>query len=530
MSLIDCIADRFVRTGRELAIDLASGNHVRLVVSPSGEAAQQLAWAARCDVAYAEAGDGTSALVDYGLCGPSHRFEAWGTKGAGVGNARLELAVTELFEVDRERAHVLRLFGPPRSGKSAALARLARIARLRGFVPFAVQLLQSPLASVLDGRSVFLIDDGRGAGLRVLLDVLLRSPRPHVLIQAAVEDAPGLPNICLSRSSPRRTHVSVITRAAERAPVYGASAPASAWPVPGDVLSLRQQIDEGVRRLDEGRHAAGERALRQAVGGLMRRGEWGSAADGSITLASSLLRRGRARDAKALLDGARESCRKAPGDLLLIRASALSGVALVDLGRLDEAETVLAAAQTVAVHADDGRSLPPVALALARCRFWRGRYADAWDALRLLRDRELTDIERVRVDVMRARLAVADDDLAAATQFSADATARAGSMGKLVARAEAACGAAFVRLAAGDLAALRHDCAACIAAARTSRDPLRQLRAELILCEMLRRGGLRDEALRVFARARRIPSSSLPRCRTRSAASCPSPGKVASDS
>ena len=251
--------------------------------------------------------------------------------------------------------------------------------------------------------------------------------------------------------------------------------------------------------------------MRDAVGGLTRRGEWAGAAEGWLALAESLLKRGRARDAKAIVEGAREACRKAAGDRLLISAATLSGVALVDLGRLDEAEAVLSAALTVAAHADDRRSLPPVALALARCRFWRGQYADGRDALRVLLDCEMEDGLRVRFDVMRARLAVAEGEVAGAIGLCAGASERAARTDLPAIVAEAAYGAAVAHLAAGDLAAVRQDVATCRIAARAARDPLRLFRAQLLLCEQLRRSGARDEALTAFSRARRVPGSALPR-------------------
>src|SRR6185312_13139180 len=172
---------------------------------------------------------------------------------------------------------------------------------------------------------------------------------------------------------------------------------------------------------------------------------------------------------------------------------------------------VLSAAQTVAAHADDRMSLAPVAVALARCRFWRGQFADARDALRLLLDAALDDGQRARAEAMRSRIAVAEGDIAAAVELAAAATERAGGMASPGLRAEASCAAAFAHLAAGDLAAVRRDVGACSAAARAARDPLRQLRGDLLLCEALRRGGRREEALKAFARARRLPSSMLPK-------------------
>src|SRR5204863_4260675 len=112
----------------------------------------------------------------------------------------------------------------------------------------------------------------------------------------------------------------------------------------------------------------------------------------------------------------------------------------------------------------------------------------------------------------------------------AAAMQRAEATGRPAPVAEAAYGAAFARLAAGDLPALRQDVAACIAASRASRDPLRQLRAELLLCEQLRRSGERDEAMRSLVRVRRIPSSALPRilrCRREMVAEILAPGDAA---
>ncbi len=509
---LQCIADRFALTDRSHAIDLATGATVTIAIVSAGARDEQAAWLQRC----AERDD----LLDYGLFGPSSRFEAFGSRPPYAGATTIvEGAIAELFETAFRVARVLRLFGPAGCGKSSAVLRLARQARLHGFVPFAVTLLGSPLAVVLEGRSVVLIDDEQDGRLRALADVALLSPRPHVLIQLSKHDAAGIPSLRLPepvgigkiRSGLRRRTVPVISRAAERAPVYGAASATMPWPVAGEVLALRDKVDRAVHHLNEGRHAPGERGLRQAIGGLTRRGEWASAAGGSLALAASLLKRGRPREAKAIVDAAREACRKAPGDRLLIAAATLSGVALTDLARLDEAETVLTAAQTVAAHADDHGALPGVALALARCRFWRGQYADAREALRLPPDTDLSDDVRVRADVLQARLAVGEDDVASAVSLAAEAQSRAEIVGRPGLRAEAACGAAFAHLAAGDLAALRQDVERSKAASGAARDPLRYVRAQMLLCEQLRRGGSRDDAARIFERVRRIPASALPR-------------------
>jgi len=530
MPHIECIADRFVMTDRGEAIDLATGEGVKIVVAAAGGRDDQLRWARRCDARYRRWSPAAANLVDYGRYGESRCFEAWTADGGRAPidpscvchvERGIEAALAELFDGHGRAPRVLCLFGPRGSGKSTMLRRLARCARLDGFIPFAVELLESPLAAVIEGRSIFLIDDERRAGVRVLADLALRSERPHVVIHASTRDARGIPSVGLpplpvphgARCGARRNPVAVISRAAERAPAYGGPAPAAAvpWPVPGEVLALRRHVEDGIRYLADGRHAPGERRLRQAIGGLTRRSDWAGAAEGSLALAASLLKRGRPRDAKAVIDAAREACRKAPGDRMLIAAAALSGTALVDLGRLDAAETVLAAAHTVAAHAGDRESLPPVALALARCRFWRGHYTDARDALRLLPDGGLDEGLRVRADLMRSQLAIAEDDVAGAVGMCAGAVERAAAAGDPALVAEAACASAFAHLAAGDLDALRRDVAACTAAARAARDPLRQLRAQLLLCEQFRRAGAFDAAIRAFRPARRIPATALPR-------------------
>jgi DNA-binding NtrC family response regulator len=571
MSGLHCIADRFVTTDRHHAIDLATGARVRVTVSSISDCDEHARWVSRCDAHYRLCAFGGDNLVDFGLCGASYRFEAWqvtnaqsvpvGIVGIEHIERRVEAALTELFEGDRLTPRVIGLFGPRGSGKTRVLGRLARTARLNGFVPFAVDLLDSPLAAAIDGRSVCLIDDERGSRSSVLVELTLRSPRPHVFLRSSIDDIGGIPNVRLAKLASHALVSSVVpfasvpdavvrraaeqsggnpgrfiglinpsghsrvrfdsgrspvagsSRAAEQAPIYGAAAPATSavWPIPGEVATLRRQIQEGIRHLHDGRHAPGERELRQAIGGLTRRSEWAEAAEGSLALAASLLKRGRAHDAKVVVDTARDGCRRAPGDRLLIAAAALSGMASIDLGRLDEAETVLSAAQAVAVQGDHRSAVTDVALALARVRFWRGRYVDARDTLRLLLDAELDAPARVRVDVMRTRIAVALDDVASAVATSAGAVERADALARFDLVAAATCAAAFAHLAAGDLAAVRRDVAACAVASRATRDPLRRVRAELLLCEHLRRAGLLEEARRTFVPLRRMPTSALPR-------------------
>jgi transcriptional regulator with GAF, ATPase, and Fis domain len=575
MTRVECIADRFVMTDRRRAIDLATGETVTMIVAAAGDREEHARWVSRCDALYDLHAFGMDNLVDFGRCGQSHRFEAWQPARrpqaalpiAAVRHIErpVERALAELFEQPGLSPRCVCVFGPRGCGKTRLLARLARSARTEGFIPLAVDLLDSRLSAVIDDRSVCLIDDERSSPVAVLAEVAMRSRRPHVVLRASTEDTRGLPSVRLTKLSsqalassvvvgagvsaaalrraaaradgnpgrfislinpasavparrsalfdPRRHAVAGKSRVAEQAPVYGGTAsPApGVWPVPAEVTALRRQAQEGIRHLEDGRHAPGERDLRQAIGGLTRRGEWTEAAEGSLALAASMLKRGRPQDARVVLDGVRDVCRRAAGERLVILAATLSGSASIDLGRLDEAETVLAAAQTVAAHDECRAALVPVSIALARARFWRGQYADAQAALRPVTEGDLGTSDRVRVDVMRARLALAHDDIATAVATSAEAVERADALARFDLVALATSAAAFAHLVAGDLTAVRRDVAACAAASRATRDPLRRVRAELLLCEHLRRAGLLDEARRTFAPLRRLPASALPR-------------------
>jgi transcriptional regulator with GAF, ATPase, and Fis domain len=470
-------------------------------------------------------------------------------------------ALSELFDEPRagqsRGPQIVGIWGPEGSGKTTAVYELARAARLKGFVPVSVGVLASPLATAIDGRSVFLIDDGLSAWPRRLIDAAMRSPRAHVVVCVSREDVRGIPSVGLPRLSPallaaavrpikaggdprvRRAaeragglpgrfvrllqgsayapDVRAVARAAERAPVYGASpvaapeSPTSAlWPVPDELCDLRQRMDAAIGQLAAGHHAPGDRALRQAIGGFARRGDWAGAGSGSLALGASLLKRGRAREAKATADAARGYCQRMPDERASIALATLSGTAWIDLGRLDEAESVLGAAVAVARRSDEEAAGAAAALALARCQFWRGQYAEAEAVLAPYRDATLDEATIVRLDAMKSRIAVGRFELATAVEIAARAVARADSLASPALLAEAACAGGFAHLAVSDVAALQRDVTACLAAARIARDPLRAFRARLMLAEQLRRAGRRADSLDVLDLLKRIASAGLP--------------------
>jgi DNA-binding NtrC family response regulator len=472
-------------------------------------------------------------------------------------------AIAELLDQYDSAPHVVGICGVAGAGKTTTVRQLARAARLHGYVPISARLLETPLADALKGRSALIIDDDALVGVQSLVDVAIRWPRRHVFLTTS-RDPVGRYEVVLNRLAPdalagavlpaalahvpavrraavraqgvpgtfvgllhgagiaRKGPTPTASRAAEHTPSYGgafatgthprsASSPErTTWPAPGELAGLRRSMAAALALLRAGRHAPGDRALRQAIGALARRGIWTSAADGSLALAASLLKRGRPRDAIDVLDSAREYSRRSGETHAMLQVGTLSGVALVDLARLDEAASVLGAAASALSREADVNTAVDVELARSRCQFWRGEYTDARDALAGFQEAGLRPGALVRFHALRARIAVGCGDLAEAVSAAVESMRCAELTGEARLVAESACAAAFAHLAVGDLPSLEKDAAACQAAARQSRDPLRVFRVQLLLAEQLRRLGRRTESLAAIHRASRVPATSLP--------------------
>src|SRR5262249_41612939 len=82
------------------------------------------------------------------------------------------------------------------------------------------------------------------------------------------------------------------------------------WPVHAELGALRRRAAAAVSASAAGRHTAGFRQLREAIGGMMRRQDWAHTAEANRALADALLRRGRPADAQAALVDAREALGK----------------------------------------------------------------------------------------------------------------------------------------------------------------------------------------------------------------------------
>jgi len=452
------------------------------------------------------------------------------------------------------RPHLSALYGPRGSGRSTVVAQLARTARVNGLVPVAARFVRSRFAALWQGRSVFVIDDEEGEGWRALLETTSMNPQSHVLLVVGTSETRGMDGIALDRVSPdalaaavqpeptdRRT-IARIRRAAEeshgwpgrfaralwprageerramarvsdrhcrvaeRPIAYGtadavetaepgdAALPAGSgtatWPAPGELATLRRRMDGAMRQLQLGRHEAGLRQLRQAIGGLARRDDWIEAAEGAVILSSSLLRRGRVGDAQAALGQARQFASRAGREATLIDVAVLSGEASIDLARLDEAEAALTAARAAATAAGDRLRAAQASLGLGRCLFWRGRYAEAVSALSP--DDGFDDMPlavKMRRNLLMARAAVGQRDFSNAMTLVACAAELPGVADQPSWHSRIAYGSAFVHLSVGDLDAVERDVSAAVAGSRQAHDQLTAIRARLILAEADRRRG-----------------------------------------
>jgi DNA-binding NtrC family response regulator/tetratricopeptide (TPR) repeat protein len=477
---------------------------------------------------------------------------------------RAVAAVAEvLAQASGARPRVIAVAAPPGSGGSVAVREVARVARQHGVVPLAFEGAEPSLLDLLRGRTLCLIDRRGGRhGWQRLVEWAITSPKPHVLLHVGPDDVPNVRAIQLEgvaeetlisairpaglsgasrgqiERAARHAHglpgrfaqalwgkapvprpVLLTTRrpvAAEQIAVYGDDiAPASSigippasacWPAPGELGALRRRLDGALALVERGRHAPADRALRSVVGCLARRHDWSHAARGALALASSLLRRGRARDVHSALDEAREYAVKGGGEAALQTVAVVSGQALVDQGRLDEAESVLHAAFGAARSCGDPDILVSSAFALARCLFWRGRYSEAEPCLESVATAGLSDPAVViRLAIVRSRLAIGRRDLSAGMGLALTALERAEQANPPHLVADAAYALAFAHLWAGDLSAVERDVAVCLRASRSARNPLRALKARVMAAEAARRAGRSAAVPALVARARRLP-------------------------
>jgi DNA-binding NtrC family response regulator len=477
-------------------------------------------------------------------------------------------ALAEMFSESRPELRALALCDVPGAGIATVVRELSRTARLAGFVPLALARGNDRIRSLLAGRSLFAIADPRNLedSWREFLNVTIDTPKPHLLLFAGNDAVPRVQTIHLQRLTPELLVQAVrpgvqqsrerrrIETAARRArglpgrfvdllwqlprcrrvprrnlrgsmvaessasyaaplePEREAAAPVAGhgWADPNEVASLRRKLEAALKQLSAGRHAPGERALRAGVAGLVRRHGWPDAARGTLALASAVLRRGRARDAQHILKDAKEYSRCAADDRALADVAILSGIAWIDQGRLDEADSLLSASLVAATSQADVSRTVASRLALARCHFWRAQYDQSVELLLGLREDEIEVTDSVGRLIGLSRASIGRRDLEAAMRHAMAASDVAERSGQPALVARAACGLAFAHLAVGDSGAVARDVTASVRASRRSRDSLCAVRARLIGAENDRRAGRTAAAHALANRITRIPAGHIP--------------------
>ena len=149
---------------------------------------------------------------------------------------------------------------------------------------------------------------------------------------------------------------------------------------------------------------------------------------------------GQASQAQGALDEARRYCslsgEGAQNASYVIDLATLHGVAWTDLAKLDEAETSFGGALAAAGAAGDAARVASASYGLARCLFWRGRYADAKLALMSLEPAACAPGLVLANLRLAARLSVGSGDLSGAMAAAGEGTERARHVPQIPAEVE----------------------------------------------------------------------------------------------
>jgi two-component system, NtrC family, response regulator HydG len=318
---------------------------------------------------------------------------------------------------------------------------------------------------------------------------------------------------------------------------------------PSAFARAENHIASGWRLVLAGRHAAGERLLRDALGGFVRRGLRRPAAVAALRLGRAFLDRGRTDRALDCFEAARDHFQAARHTAGALRASIYGGLARTDSGEFVSAEATLRAALIAAEQLSDGEGERFARLALVRCLYWQAKYEEAgltleapepsapsvalrWegaalrDAVVRCTDSRVTDYSNV-ADVgsdpteaepdaavttraLSTRLALACRDFAAATASGLSGVERALALDRPLDICVARTALAGVHAWAGNYEALEEQVQQGLLAAKAIHSPLRVLRLRLALLEGLVQAGRHAEARNLARRLERAKLERLP--------------------
>ena len=604
------VADRFLGAGSDW-IDLATGESVKLRVTPAGPSRLQMEWSARCEALANLRHPVINPLLDFGVADREHVFEAFAAHGpvhasGASGETLLAHAVRFLnaYGLDLPPPIAELLLRPIAPGNLRGLRPLgvflqrravfeaivdaletpapgglcgicihgfhgsglrtlrlatARAARLQGYVPLGIRVVQRfPwLVDRVRERHVCVIEAEPGDGsppaastAAFLSRLAAASARRHLIVSfarpgsraarsvvhvdcmgvtamagmvfldpetgptagevfAAARAAQGRPGLCLARLGAHdyalaRSRALVVHEAPQPYEGEGpgrspASSPVAATPA-GRGAVLRA-VGRAERLARGGRHAAAERLLSRAARVLSGRGE--SNLGARAWLVHGWLARDRARVQAAIAHFERARDAAACPSLTLM-ASIGMGAALIDDGRLMDADAVLRTALLAAEGLGDADVSGAAAVALARCCLWRGQSHDALAVLRRVPD-AVSSLVRARALAAEARAHTADGKVPSAIRCARAAVETGESTGDLrvIASAFRALGAAAA--SAGDAESAAKHFTDAMRAARTAHLPLTVIRLRLHACDAGIRQPKPREVERIVARAREWP-------------------------
>lgn len=316
-------------------------------------------------------------------------------------------------------------------------------------------------------------------------------------VRCAIATAGGRPGVvveALARSRRARHGASWVH---ETAPEYVAVSRAPVTLVrkgSGGLARLRRAVDAAQALARRGRHGRAERLLTRCADALAARGVGPAAAEAACALGELYLDRGRPDEAFLVFQRAQAMCADAAANL---RAMVGSGRALLEQGRLAEAEAALRTACLI----DPAQAGPPRRW-LAETLMFQGRLEAAEEALADADAALLSTIARLQGDLAGAARA-ASRALEAAGQDDAAACAAHLAM-------------VHVQAAMGSGDAVRRHAGAAVLAARRSRVPALRLRAAAETLACLERCGAADTIARrrLIRAAQRLPPLAAARVRT----------------
>ena len=594
--MLQLLADRFI-CDRGRWFDLATARPVNIRWNDAGSKRAQFEWSDRCSTLSRLRHPLLNPLLDYGQAAAGATFEAYGILPPLAVNAHgsshaathaMRFLRAHAVVLDRDLASLvvrrlqpqrrsgrplgivlqprrvidaladaldgagtgpltIAVSGPPRSGMTTVRCTFARVARLAGYIPLAVEAARRwpEVNEVTAGRHVCVISNQELSGdasttASWLARLGLESTRRHLhLTFVRSSDATGGAlrldplGVAAMRSmvykdpdfGPTTDEICAAARvaggwpgqflaalraepldrsmAAGASTIHESSLPYAVGPdtdthtrVELTHLRLGSAASRAERRASAlaaaGRHAAAVRLLSRAIRLLEGRGSADEAARCAARFAWILRSRGETERAETQSDRARSLARNPQ---LQTEAALVTGVLWTDEGRFPEAEAALRGALGAATTLQQPELARRASLALARALLWQERTGDALVALEGLSAPAFPGISCEAL-ALAARIHVAAGDVAAALGAASQALQRSASLHDPRLTAAAHRSMAMGLILAGDFDGAAAHVRNGLRAASRAHQPLAALRLRAVLLIALERIATHDERVR----------------------------------